>query len=342
MTALLPDHQLLITKMQSAVDDQLRKIIALSSENGSTRLHSMLAYQMGWEGEGDLTRARGKGIRPLLVLLTEDALDGSWNQAISGACAVELLHNFSLIHDDIEDQSDTRRGRPTLWKKWGIAQAINTGDAMFSLAGISLLGLSESLSPETALKASRIFHQTCLRLTQGQYLDIAFEDRQKINLEEYWQMVAGKTAALIAFSTELGALCAEVSPDRQSSLRDFGHFLGLAYQVQDDILGIWGKQERIGKSTSGDLISGKKTLPVIFGLTQDEVFSQRWTAHGVQPDYIPQMAERLEASGARAYAQSAADRLTSISLGHLKDARLEGEAGEALSQLAEKLLNRTV
>lgn len=342
MTALLPDHQQLITAMRSAVDDQLRKIVALSGENGTTQLHAMLAYQMGWAGEGDLTQAGGKGIRPLLVLLTAEALGGTWNQALSGACAVELLHNFSLIHDDIEDQSDTRRGRPTLWKKWGIAQAINTGDAMFSLAGIGLLGLSESLSPEAALKAGRVFHQTCLRLTQGQHQDIAFEDRQKINLEEYWQMVAGKTAALIALSTELGAICAGAPADRQNSLRDFGHFLGLAYQVQDDILGIWGKKEQIGKSTSGDLISGKKTLPVLFGLNQDEIFIQHWTAQGIQPDDVPQMAERLEAIGARAYAQSTADRLTSISLGHLQDARLEGKAGDALSRLAEKLLYRKV
>jgi len=326
--------------MRSAVNEELRRLIKRSGKHGAESLEEILAYQMGWEEAGSGNTAEGKKIRPLLVTLTADAAGGEWPLSVPAAAAVELVHNFSLIHDDIEDESETRRGRPTVWKKWGRALAINAGDAMFSLASLALIRLKEHLPEGSVLEASRCFHNTCLRLTQGQHLDLEFETQSEIPLESYWQMVGGKTAALLSCSTELGGICAETDSDRKEAFQQFGHYLGLAYQAQDDILGIWGEQEKLGKSTSGDLVSGKLTLPVIFGLTQDKDFRTRWRSGLIKSEEVPKIARRLEEIGSRAYAQSVSDRLTDLALSHLESARPAGKSGETLRSLAKSLLNR--
>jgi geranylgeranyl diphosphate synthase type I len=153
-------------------------------------------------------------------------------------------------------------------------------------------------------------------------------------------MVEGKTAALLAFSLESGALCAGVSPKIQSNYRNFGRYLGLAFQVQDDILGIWGKQEQIGKSNTGDLITGKKTLPVLYGLSQKKEFSACWFAGSISLQEAPHIRQLLEEEGALAYAQENASRLTDLALNALKNAQPDGKAGNALHELAQQLLDR--
>jgi geranylgeranyl diphosphate synthase type I len=323
-----------------ALQAELKRAIAASAQNGTPLLREMISYQLGWSGENAGPKAQGKQIRPLLVLLACQAGGGDWKKALPAAAAVELIHNFSLIHDDIEDNSEVRRGRPTVWRIWGEAQAINTGDAVFSLANAVLLDLRDTTSPEIALAAGKLFHQTCLRLTQGQHLDIAFEEQEQVELESYWQMVGGKTAALLAFSLETGALCAAVSAEIQSHYRDFGHYLGMAFQVQDDILGIWGAEELLGKSTTGDLVTRKKTLPVLYGLAQNKAFYEGWNEGVITPEKALQLGEILQAEGGRAYAQSTADRLTDLALTALENANPGGEAGHILRDLAKKMLKR--
>ncbi len=318
----------------------LEQVIAAAEQTHSDGLVTMLHYQMGWTGAGAGKKAEGKQIRPMLVLLAAQAAGGSWRDALPAASAVELLHNFSLIHDDIEDESDFRRGRPTLWKRWGIPQAINTGDAMFSLANLALTQLAKNYSPDLTLKATHLFQQTCLQLTKGQHLDIHFETITEVSLDAYWDMVAGKTAALLSFSMEVGALCAGAPSAVQSACRDFGRDLGLAFQVQDDLLGIWGEKEVSGKSASADLISKKKTLPIIYGLGQPGRFKDRWAAGPIAPGDIPALRVELEAAGAYDYAKNYADQLTQDALRNLNKAELTGNAGEALQELADQLLRR--
>lgn len=327
-------------KARPALREELRVAITSSADHGTPELQSMITYQLGWTGENAGPKTEGKQIRPLLVLLAAEAAGGDWQAALPAAAAVELIHNFSLIHDDIEDNSSLRRGRPTVWKNWGEAQAINTGDALFALANLSLMNLEKTLSWETVLQAGKLFHTACLRLTQGQHLDILFENLDQVSLEEYWQMVSGKTAALLAFSMEVGALCASVPEDLQSNYRDFGHYLGLAFQAQDDILGIWGNQEQIGKSNTGDLVTGKKTLPVLYGLTQKKGFYECWSAGPIKSKEATELSRMLEAEGGRAYAQNTADRLTDLALTALENAQPSGEAGDILRELAGKLLHR--
>jgi len=328
-------------KTRPSIKEGIQRVITQSGDHGCGGLKEMITYQLGWTGENAGPEAEGKQIRPLLVLLAAEAAGGEWRRALPAAAAVELIHNFSLIHDDIEDRSDTRRGRPALWKLWGEAQAINTGDAMFALANLAVLNLEDTTTNEISLQASILFNSTCLRLTQGQHLDIHFEDLDHVSYDDYWLMVAGKTAALLAFCLEVGALSAETSPEIQSFYRDFGHYLGLAFQVQDDILGIWGKKDKIGKSNIGDLIERKKTIPVLFGLNQKKEFYKRWSSGPISPEDVLELSQLLEAEGSLAYAQTEAERLTIQALAALEKAQTQGEAGSALRELADKLLNRS-
>lgn len=329
-----------IQKMQPAIETELMTSIAKAEGPGLEEFHAMLTYHLGWAGEGSGPEARGKRIRPLLVLLTTAAAGADWQPALPAAAAIELIHNFSLIHDDIEDNSPLRRGRPTLWVKWGVPQAINAGDAMFTLAHLEMLRLADTLSTDIAFQASRILQETCLHLTMGQFLDINYEKHNQLDLEAYWPMVGGKTAALAAACTEIGALAAETSPARRALFREFGWSLGLAFQVQDDYLGIWGDIDLTGKSNESDLLTGKKSLPVLYGLSKKGLFAERWLKGNVQADEIPELVLQLDREGAQEFTEAKANQLTQASLHALDQAQAQGEAGEALRALAMYLLQR--
>ena len=324
----------------SAIETELKTQVARLNEAHTADYHEMLTYHMGWTGEGAGRKAAGKRIRSLLVLLSASASGGSWESALPAAAAVELIHNFSLLHDDIQDKSETRRGRPTAWVKWGVAQAINAGDGLFISANLSMTGLRDNFSAETVLKGAHSLQETCLNLTRGQFLDISYETRNDLKVGDYWKMISGKTAALLATCTELGALFGGADADIQLAYRDFGHYLGLAFQVQDDILGIWGDEAQTGKSVARDLLEGKKSLPVLYGLEKDGKFAARWKEGPLKEEDIPVMAQHLETEGARLMAQQHADQMTDLALKSLRMAMPQGEAGDVLFDLAEQLLGR--
>jgi geranylgeranyl diphosphate synthase, type I len=330
----------LIQLMQSAIEAELKYTVSLANHDKTTKLHHMLAYHLGWEGEGAGADARGKRIRPLLLLLTCLASGGNWKNALPASAAVELVHNFSLIHDDIQDNSPLRRGRTTVWKHWGLAQAINAGDAMFTLAHLSLLRSDEHSPPDVVVKAARILQYACLHLTQGQYLDLDYETRKDITIDDYWPMVEAKTATLIATCTQLGALISGAEEARCAEFRRFGLCLGLAFQVQDDLLGIWGDGMLTGKSTHSDLISGKKSLPVLFGISQKGSFYNRWIQGPIKPGEVPQLAEMLDIEGAHSFTQEHANRLTEQALQALKNSKPDQQADEILESITLKLLSR--
>lgn len=333
-----------------AIEQELHRVVDKAFTAETQELHSMLAYHLGWEGEKAGREAQGKRIRPLLVLLTTAALtppgapdggEAAWKKALPAAASVELLHNFSLIHDDIQDHSPLRRGRPTVWMKWGIPQAINAGDTMFSLAQLAMLDLGKGIDPSNTLVASQLLNQTCVALTHGQFLDLSYESQPAISLEAYWPMISGKTAALLSACTRLGALIAGAGEPIQASCKDFGHSLGLAFQAQDDLLGIWGKSDQIGKSNTSDLVSGKKSLPVLYGLEQAGAFARRWMAGPVQVDEVQEVSLLLEKEGARQYAQQIVDRYTQAAITALDQALpSRNENGDALVELSRALLNR--
>jgi len=210
-----------------------------------------------------------------------------------------LIHNFSLIHDDIEDKGDTRRGKPTVWKKWGLAKGINSGDAMFA-AAFDVLSGNEVLDDQQTLKCIRLLANTCIALTEGQQLDIDYETRESISPEEYFHMIKGKTAALIACCTETGALVGELDEKNRSQYRSFGENLGIAFQLQDDWLGIWGDPAITGKSISSDLAEKKKSYPVVQGVLKSNRFHEKWMFGKIRQDEIPMLADWLEEDGIKA------------------------------------------
>jgi geranylgeranyl diphosphate synthase type I len=211
---------------------------------------------------------------------------------------------------------------------------------MFTLAHLVLLDLVKTANEHVAFQATRILQQTCLQLTQGQFLDMSYEQQRSLPISAYWPMVSGKTAALLSACTEIGALVAGVTPEKQQAYRSFGLHLGLAFQALDDLLGIWGDADKIGKSATSDLVEGKKSLPVLYGLAQQGEFTQRWLQGPVTTEQVPALAALLEAEGARSYTQQEAERLTETALQALRQARPQGEAGQALFELANQLLKR--
>ncbi len=326
--------------MLPAVDVEIRNCVDSPILDPFIDLRDILYYHLGYENRSAIPGAQGKRIRPLLVLLTAEAAGGKWEDALPAAAAVELLHNFSLIHDDIEDHSQTRRGRETVWARWGEALAINAGDAMYSLAFAALDRLMQTAGNSAALDAYRILTETCICLTGGQHLDISFESAHSLPLDAYWPMVSGKTGSLLSAATRLGAVCAGADANIIKEMQTFGRTLGISFQIQDDWLGIWGLTAETGKSSENDLAAGKKTLPILYGFHHGETFAAEWkrqTALGVD---IEILARYLEEDGAKAFAESEAARLTDESLQALDRAGFGNDAGAALRELAAALLNR--
>jgi len=234
----------------------------------------MADYHFGWTdrretGNGaPLRNVSGKRIRPLLVLLVARALSGRHEHVLPAALAIEIIHNFTLIHDDVMDESTERRHRQTLWVKWGTAQAINAGDGLYSLGMLAMLDLRDRVAPEAAIEAMGVLLKACVATVEGQMLDVGFEQRTDVTPEEYLTMIAGKSGALIQASTQLGALLS--TDDRRviDAYADFGLNLGLAFQIWDDYLGIWGEAESMGKSATSDIEGRKKSYPVLLAFQQ--------------------------------------------------------------------------
>jgi geranylgeranyl diphosphate synthase, type I len=321
-----------------AIETEMRRAVAPSNDPTMTLFYGMLHYHLGW-ADADFKPAQfdsGKRIRPILSLLCCEASAGEWRTALPAAAAVELLHNFSLIHDDIEDSDPLRRGRPTLWKQWGIAQAINAGDALYTIAHTTLNGLSEYKVPaERILAARQRFDRACLVLTQGQHLDLGFESRSSVTEAEYLGMVYGKTAALIEAACGLGPLVS--GSNLVSHYEDFGRGLGLAFQIQDDLLGIWGDPKITGKPAGNDLRNHKKSLPVAYGLDRSEELRRLYAQSEV--DVAAAMAE-LDRLDAREYAEQLAARHQRHALSALEATSRTNAAAEALRELAAQLLKR--
>ena len=206
-------------QMLPAVENALKDCVDQGIPKIYSGVQEMMVYHLGWDkGENNET-AQGKRIRPLMVLLSTALLHSNWEIALPAATAVELLHNFSLIHDDIEDNSELRRGRQTVWRIWGVPQAINTGDAMFTLSQVCLLKLEKFVSAKITLECVRLFNNTCIKLTGGQYMDMDFENRDSVSTDSYFHMISGKTAALLSASAELGAIISDTDPKNRIALQ---------------------------------------------------------------------------------------------------------------------------
>jgi geranylgeranyl diphosphate synthase type I len=291
----------------------------------------MLSYHLGLDQPDG---ARGKRLRPLVGLLAYQALTNDFRTALPGAAAVELGHNFSLVHDDIEDGDRERRHRPTLWAIWGVPLAINAGDALFALSRLALYRLLEDdVSEHKVLELMRVYDETCLALCEGQYLDISFEGRTDITVDEYLEMIGKKTAALLGASAQAGAILATDDKATIDAFQRFGFHVGLAFQMADDLKGTFWTEEASGKARAGDVRKRKKTLPVIWALEHAsapdlarlrEIYQSRPRAtdgalppdadHPMNDAEVGEVLAILERCGAREHAMREASRYRRIAL----------------------------
>jgi geranylgeranyl diphosphate synthase type I len=316
---------------------------AVPQEGG---LAVMARYHLGWcDVDGRPAKNRtGKRIRPALVLLAAAAAGGALDDAMPAAVAVELLHNFSLIHDDIQDRSPARHGRPTVWAVWGEAQAINAGNLLHVLAHRSLAALADR-RPTVGRRAVERFCETSLRLCDGQYLDLVFEQRPIVQLNEYVPMIAGKTASLIGLTLELGAMAATDDVTVWAAYRQIGEDLGLAFQIWDDYLGAWGDPAATGKPVGEDLANRKKTLPVAYAFEQASgpdvaVLTDAYRPGSSGPAPVTLVLEVLERVGARAYTERRASELIDRALLALDRAPGHPDRLADLATLARYLVGR--
>ena len=304
--------------------------------------YGMMQYHMGWLDASlkPVQSPPGKRLRPILCLLACEAAGGDIEHALPVAAAIELVHNFSLVHDDIEDGSSVRRHRPTVWKLWGLAQGVNCGDGIFAAALVKLSQLTErGVTSQQAVSAFRIVAESCLTLTEGQHMDMAFETQMDVTLDDYLSMIHKKTAALIGCATHLGALLAGADPDTMTAYTRFGEHLGLAFQATDDLLGVWGEEQRMGKSASADILTRKKTLPIVYALGDAELRALYGRPSLAQGD-VSQVLAILERRGAREFTEEVARGHSAQALECLRQTGPETPARQALSEFAESLLTR--
>jgi geranylgeranyl diphosphate synthase, type I len=307
------------------------------------QLYGMLRYHLGWVDEAfePVTLDAGKRIRPLMLLFATQAQGGDWTQALPAAAAVELLHNFTLIHDDIEDRDETRRGRPTLWALWGIPQAINAGDALYAISYRGLISLqARDVPAQRALAALDRFTEVVISITEGQCLDLAFESQAGIEEATYLAMIGGKTAKLLGLAAELGGIIAGAPEPRLAALRAFGEALGMAFQMSDDILGLWGDPQQTGKPIGSDIRRGKKTLPIIHGVRSSDTLVALLSRDDLSDGDVSQALSELTRLGSRDYTEAQAARYHAQALEALEQTEGSGPTQEALRALAQRLLNR--
>lgn len=306
-------------------------------------LYEMVRYHLALDGSG---ASGGKRMRPLLGLLAYASITGEHRRALPGAAAVELGHNFSLVHDDIEDGDVERRHRATLWTIHGIPQAINTGDALFSLSRIALHRLTDLGFPDaTVLRLMRLYDETCLALCEGQYIDIAGSDASEMmSVDLYFDMIGRKTASLIAASIEAGALLATTDEDVIARYRGFGWALGLAFQLNDDLLGIWGPEQATGKEPT-DVVNRKKTLPVLYahehaGPDDRERLASLYAGPEPTPADVAEIIAILERAGAREYTRDQAHRYRDEALAELDAAGVvQPDARARLEQIIVSVIS---
>lgn len=292
---------------------------------------------------------RGKRVRPSIAMLSCAAVGGSPAKAAPLAAAIELLHNFTLIHDDIQDESPSRRHRPTVWKLWGIGQAINAGDALFGAAQLALLRAHErNLAADVVLKLGESFNRVTIEIVKGQVLDLGFEGRDDVRASDYLQMIEGKTSAIVRFAAWGGAVVAGASDAVANRFAAFGLALGLGFQIRDDLLGIWGAAAATGKAEADDIRRRKQSLPIV--LLRERVSpADRKTLHRLyeQPEIseagIPTVLELLDHYEVREAVEQYIGTYHDAAERHLAEAAGSGQnpARDALLGLIEALSTRT-
>jgi geranylgeranyl diphosphate synthase, type I len=331
---LLPIY---LDKYSAPFLNKLNNYVNSLFDKNSFELNQIFLYHLGLD---DTSINQGKRIRPILTLLCTEGSGGDWLGALPAAVAIELIHNFSLIHDDIEDNGSIRRSKEAVWKKWGLAKGLNAGDAMLSSAFLCLNQLNSLISSDKLRDIFELISSTCLKLTEGQQLDIDFEGRAIVAISEYFNMISDKTSALLACCCQIGALLGGMEKEEQLLFSKFGNDLGMAFQIYDDWLGIWGDPTITGKSASSDLEEMKKTLPVLIGLEKSKIFSNAWNKKPFSQEIIKKMPIWLKEEGIEEEIKTEFNFWNQQALGTLNSLKCDENIRIALSEFADNLITR--
>ncbi|HUB71487.1 MAG TPA: polyprenyl synthetase family protein [Acidimicrobiales bacterium] len=307
-------------------------------------IRDVVSYHLGWtDADGGPVEGKGgKGIRPALALLSAEAAWAEADVGAPGGVAIELVHNFSLLHDDLMDGDRERRHRSTVWALWGPGVAILAGDALSNLATDVLLKTDNPAGPAAAAALG----EATAEMIAGQADDLAFEKRQSVSIEECMAMSTAKTGALLGCAASIGAILAGASPTTVRALRDFGRHLGVAFQAVDDLLGIWGDPATTGKPAGNDIRQRKKSMPIVAALTAgddeaQELQSVLYSSDGaLGPDEVARATWLVEACGGREWTAARAKAHLDAALGSLERARLSAVPRRALADLAVYVVER--
>lgn len=330
--------------------DSLNAELRSAIPDGSPQLYDLLKYHMGWvDVDGSPvpgSESQGKALRPTLCLFSCEALSGQWDAALPAAAAMEYVHNFSLIHDDVQDGDEERRHRPTVWSVWGVPRALVAGDTMLTVADATTHRLSaHGLPAETVLGVSKLIMQSYLEMIEGQCLDLSFEDDIHIGVDDYLGMIALKTGALIRCSMAIGASIGSGDPGTVEAFSRSGACLGRAFQVQDDVLGVWGDEETTGKAVGADIFRKKKSYPFAYALdnaspaTRERLVDvlQKPQLHRADADEVLNIFDEV---GAQQAAQELVSRNAQNALDELDRVSLPAWAREEFRHLVDFLTNR--
>ncbi|HEV3156866.1 MAG TPA: polyprenyl synthetase family protein [Candidatus Baltobacteraceae bacterium] len=302
---MTPSHDL-IEAIEARLSTSLRET------NHSAILDEIIAYHFGFDARG-LVR-RGKRLRPQLLLTVAREEAAPIEVALDAAAAIELLHNYSLIHDDIEDRDELRHGSAAVWVRFGIAQGVNAGDALCGLSYLTLLRNEAGLPAERVVRMVRVLHGANLAMCEGQALDIRFEEKENVTMDSYLAMIAGKTGALFSAACELGALAAGNDDERATAYAKFGAAYGRAFQIRDDELGAWGSPGVTGKPSGSDIARRKWSFPVVWAFesaspSERAIITNAYAGGGdLSAEEVPLVIAALERCGARAAVDAAHDR----------------------------------
>ena len=326
--------------VEQAIDDLLGR--------SDADLSVMQRYHMGWVDEAGRpsSLSQGKRLRPSLCVFACEAVGGVREQALPVAAAIELIHNFSLIHDDIQDGDMQRHHRPTVWAVYGKGQAVQAGNAMRILAGLGLRGLMEEQGESAVAAAcSHALSQACLEMIEGQFLDVDFEGRTDVDTASYLRMIGLKTGALLRCAMYMGAMSGSGDADTVEALARCGRHIGLVFQIRDDYLGIWGREDETGKPAGNDIRRKKNSLPVVYALEQAggeerELIRSVYAKDEVDDADVASLVQALEGLGAPEYVQSLAAQQAALVEETLAGVRASERARRELQELVQFLLTR--
>ena len=334
----------MIDRYGDAVQSALRR--ALSREGSF--VYDMLRYYMGWADESGapIRAGAGKAVRPTLCLFGCEAVGGSAALAMPAAVALELIHNFSLVHDDIQDEDETRRNRKTVWAVWGKPKALVAGNVMRVVADSSLHGLLDAgVDAERALNAAALLTEAYLEMIEGQYLDLAFEGRSDIGMDDYRRMISRKTGALLRCSLNIGAAIGARDAETVAAFRECGRALGYVFQIRDDALGVWGEESVTGKPVGSDIRRKKNSYPVVYAMESAEDCDRRTIAEiygkpSVEDEDVDAVLFIMDKAGVRERAGAEAAEWAELAMRALARVELSPSAKREMEDFTHFLMVR--